>query len=173
MQCLWKVEEADLKLLQDSLYPKDNDNPFRLFAREISDTDTRDAVQLVGSGATRYATVLPLDDTHLASASNGEEPSIDWNSCRAWHDESVKVARRYDQDNWWNWECRHASYVTPPREKGDSAISDSYAESDYSLWTYLRQEERDKAITLTSDVVDRSFPGVLLEDVSSIILREE
>ena len=88
-------------------------------------------------------------------------------------DESVKVARRYDRDNWFDWECRHASYVTPPREKGDSAISDSYSESDYSLWTYLRQEERDKAITLTSDVVDRSFPGALLEDVSSIILREE
>ena len=158
-----------MKLLKDTFRTEYDRIPFPC---EIEDDDARNDVLLMRTAATFYATVLPLDDTHLTPDLSDDKPFMDWNSRRAWYDESIKVAKHYDLNNGYDWERQAPGHVDTPRDKDNPAISDSYTKSDYSLWSYLRQEERPRAITLTFDGINRRDPNTLLEDVDTIVLQE-
>ena len=163
-----------MELLRDFFKPKDD---IPQYVRQLSgseDSDTRNNVLLRASSAALYASIWALDDTHFAPGVSGEEPAIDWNSRRAWFDESVKVAQRYDHDDGVGWETRVPGYVHPPREEDNfPAYTDSFASNlDNTCWAHLYQEERSKSVTLAFDGSNQNTPTVLPEDVDRIIVQD-
>lgn len=119
---------------------------------------------LHSSGAHLFANISTLNLDNLTA--RGENSSIDWSLHREWHDECVKVAKRWDHDNGNDW----SNYY---RESSDEAeLTSSYMGGDHSVWDPRCQQERDATLTLSPLGVEGHLSASLLEDLDTIILHE-
>ncbi|KAK7685976.1 hypothetical protein QCA50_010786 [Cerrena zonata] len=164
----WKVDAADVNLLRSVLMPRSGPSSLPQHeARVYPDVDIRDDAMLRSSAAQLYAEISTLDEKYVWTQDEGERSSVDWHSNRAWHDECVKAARRWDYDNKKDW--RIWTHDVDP-QYGEDEVDDSYMKRDYSLWTYLRQQERDKTLTLSPLGDGEELSASSVEDLDGITL---
>lgn len=165
---IWKVDAADVNLLRSVLMPRSGPSSLPQHeARVYPDVDIRDDAMLQSSTVQLYAEISTLDERYFSARDGGEHSSVDWHSNRAWHDECVKAARRWDYDNKKDW-IIWTHDVDP--QYGEDEVDDSYMKRDYSLWTYLRQQERDKTLTLSPLGDGEELLASSVEDLDGITL---
>ena len=139
-------------------------------AIEYPDIDIRDGGMVLSSVARLYAEVTPLGISDGPGTRQTLAP--DWHSSRAWHDEVVKATRQWDYDNGRDWDI-FAHFHDCKIESDPDEVEDSYQADDYELWTYLRQQERDRTLTLSTSDTGERFSDSLLQDLDNINLVEE
>ena len=122
------------------------------------------------SVARLYAEITPLGISDGPGAQHTLAP--DWHSSRAWHDEIVKATRQWDYDAGRDWDI-FAHLLEHEIESDPNEVKDSYRGDDYELWTYLRQQERDRTLTLSTSNIGERFSDSLLQDLDNINLVEE
>ena len=136
------------------------------------DIDVRDDGMVRTSIVRLYAEITPLDISDGPGTRHTHTLAPDWHSSRAWHDEVVKTTRQWDYDTGRNWDI-FAHLHERKIESDPGEVEDSYRQWDYSLWTYLRQQERDRTLTLSTSNTGERFSDSLLQDLHNIILVEQ
>ena len=167
----WKVDTNDVDLLVQHMWPRTG--PSSLLPHDAircPDIDVRDDSMVRTSNARLYAEITPLDISDGPGIRHTLTP--DWHSSRAWHDEIVKATRQWDYDAGKDWNI-FAHLHERKIESDPDEVEDSYFQDDYSLWTYLRQQERDKTLTLSTSNTGERFSNSLLQDLDNINLVEE
>ncbi|KAK7696299.1 hypothetical protein QCA50_000953 [Cerrena zonata] len=164
-QSKWRVSEVDVNLLKKHLSPRTGPATLELYdAVKHPDIDIQNAALLLHSAARLYASISPLNSDGPRVSNDS---SVNWYSYRAWHDECVKVARRFAYDNGYYWD-----FLIHGVPRDDNELDDSYHARDHSLWCYLRQQERDDTLTISPPGTGPSVLASLLDSLDRINLLE-
>ena len=162
----WRIDEDGVKLLAQHLVPRTGPRALSHGAAiQHPDVDVQDSAMVLNSLVRLYAEITPLDVSDGPDSQHGS--TVNWHSNRAWHDELVKTTRQWDYDagNDWN--------IPIKIEHAPSEVRDSYREDDHSIWADLRQQERDKTLTLSTSNTGERLSASLIQDLDNINLVEE
>ena len=166
----WKVDDDSINLLLEHLIPRTG--PCSLFHNDAirhPDVEVRDNAMVFSSSGRMYAEVTPLDVSDGPDSQHGS--TVTWHSERAWHDELVKTTRLRDYDAGKDWNIFGHGPIKIEHAPGE--VRDSYFEPDHSDWAYLRQQERDKTLTLSTSNTGERLSASLIQDLDKINLVEE
>ena len=165
----WRIDEDGVKLLAQHLVPRTGPRALSHGAAiQHPDVDVQDSAMVLNSLARLYAEITPLDVSDGPNSQHGS--TVNWHSNRAWHDELVKTTRQWDYDNGSDWNIfGHPMKI----EHAPGEVRDSYREDDHSIWADLRQQERDKTLTLSTSNTGERLSASLIQDLDNINLVEE